>query len=150
MIIFWEWVFTGSSSPILLPLVAAKLLVFTAECKLLVFKVVVLLWSRGWNHGKLKMSQSSSLLPKFSCFSVINVPQAAANLCSISRALKKLIITVSAIFLLLRRSTFLEILTLPFFFCWCILPTFVFISVYMCWKPWIHRSTSNFSPTPED
>ena len=47
MIIFWEWVFTGSSSPILLPLVAAKLLVFTAECKLLVFKVVVLLWSRG-------------------------------------------------------------------------------------------------------
>ena len=116
MIIFWEWVFTGSSSPILLPLVAAKLLVFTAECKLLVFKVVVLLWSRGWNHGKLKMSQSSSLLPKFSCFSVINVPQAAANLCSISRALKKLIITVSAIFLLLRRSTFLEILTLPFFF----------------------------------
>ena len=88
----------------MLPLVAASLLVFTAECKLLVFHVIMLLQSRGWNYGKLKMSPSSSLLPKFSCIFRKNVPQAAANLCSISRALKKLIITVSAIFLVVKEK----------------------------------------------
>lgn len=104
MILFWKWIFTGSSSAILLPLVAASLLVFTAECKLLVFHVIMLLQSRGWNCGKLKMSPSSSLLPKFSCIFRINVAQDAANLCSISRALKKLIITVSAIFLVVKEK----------------------------------------------
>lgn len=68
------------------------------------------------DYGKLKMSHSSSLLPKFSCFSGINVPQAAADLCPISRALKKLIITVSAIFLVVKEKRLFGDAYFAFFF----------------------------------
>lgn len=44
------------------------------------------------------MPQSSLFLLRFGHFSVINVPQTAANLKSISRALEKLIVTIFAIF----------------------------------------------------
>lgn len=44
------------------------------------------------------MPQSSLSLLRFGRFSVINVPQVAANLRSISRALEKLIVTIFAIF----------------------------------------------------
>ena len=64
----------------------------------------MLLQSRGWNYGKFKILQSSLFLPRFSCFSGMNVPQDAANLWSISRALKKLIMTIFDIFLVVKEK----------------------------------------------
>lgn len=141
MIIFWEWVFTGSSSPILLPLVATRLLVCRMQA--VSFQGRHVATEQRVDYGKLKMSHSSSFLPKFSCFSGINVPQAAANLCPISRALKKLIITVSAIFLVKEKRLFGDAYFAFFFF-------LLMYTAHICFHIGLYVLKTNFSPTPED
>ena len=77
-----------SSNPFLLPLVAARPLIFTIIVGCL-FSRLLQSWGRGMGVKQIKMPQSLLFLLRFRCFSWINAPQIAASIWLISRVQKK-------------------------------------------------------------
>lgn len=109
---------------------------FFVVVRLVVFKATLELGKGEWEGTRqVKIPHSLVFLPRFSCFSWINLPWIVASLCLISRVLKKLIVTILPFIYCFyggdRDSYSTKALTLPvhsFFYCftyWNILVFFI-------------------------